>query len=121
MKYRIAILVLCFELILVTPSFAEVNVAQVTPPVIHVPEEPRSVLGAPQGYRYESRGRRDPFVNPIPKPPPVPVVVEVVPERPPGLKGALVKEVSLLGVFVAKDDPSMTRAILQVPGLKAPV
>jgi hypothetical protein len=37
------------------------------------------------------------------------------------LKGALVSEVALLGVFVAKDDASMTRAILQVPGMKAPV
>jgi hypothetical protein len=122
MKYRLVGLIFCFELMVTSPSFAaEANVQSTPPAVAHVPEEPLPVLGVPQGYRYESHGRRDPFVNPIPKPPPASVVAEVKPERPPGLKGALVSEVALLGVFVAKDDASMTRAILQVPGMKAPV
>ena len=32
------------------------------------PEEPIPVLAVPKDYRYTSHGRRDPFVNPIPKP-----------------------------------------------------
>src|SRR5436190_17886681 len=98
MKYRLAVLIFCFQLIVATPSFAEANVhaeANVqTQPVAQTPEEPRPVLAVPPGYHYETHGRRDPFVNPIPKPPPVPVVVEVKPDRPPGLKGAYVNDVS---------------------------
>src|SRR4051812_23903064 len=119
MKYLLAVPIFCFSLMLPLRSYAETNVPGA--PVAVVPEEPRPVLGVPQGYHYDMRGRRDPFVNPIPKAPPVLNVAEVKPERPPGLKGALVSEVALLGVLVAKDDPSMTRAILRVPGMKAPV
>src|SRR5881396_2398437 len=32
------------------------------------PQEPLPVLAVPKDYRYTPRGRRDPFVNPIPKP-----------------------------------------------------
>src|SRR5205823_11152412 len=32
------------------------------------PEEPPPVFAVPKEYRYNARGRRDPFVNPIPKP-----------------------------------------------------
>jgi len=120
MKYLIAVLILCFELMVTMPLFAETNVPSSTPVTV-VPEEPRPVLGVPQGYHYDSRGRRDPFINPVPKAPPVAVVTEVKPERPPGLKGALMSEVAVLGVLVARDDASMTRAILRVPGMKAPV
>jgi hypothetical protein len=119
MKYLIAVLILCFELMVTMPSFAETNVPSTAATV--VPEEPRPVLAVPQGYHYDSRGRRDPFINPVPKAPPVAVVTEVKPERPPGLKGALMSEVAVLGVLVARDDASMTRAILRVPGMKAPV
>src|SRR5437868_5613743 len=82
-------------------------------------QDPAPVLAVPPGYRYEPRGRRDPFVNPIPKPAPATApAAQLV--RPPGMKGALVEEVTVVGVFVAKD-ASMTRAILSVPGMKAPV
>ena len=62
---------------------------------IHVDGKPtagdatmRYMLFAPKDYKYDARGRRDPFVNPVPKPaasagPAAPVV------RPPGLKGVL--------------------------------
>jgi hypothetical protein len=37
------------------------------------------------------------------------------------LKGATVDEVTVSGLFVSKSEPSMSRAILLVPGLRAPV
>jgi len=120
MKTRLGVLIFCFELMVTSPSFGETNV-QPTAAAAHVAEEPRPVLAVPDGYRYESHGRRDPFVNPVPKPPAAAVAADVKPDRPPGLRGALVNEVAILGVLVAKSDPSMTRAILRVPGMKAPV
>jgi len=78
------------------------------PPPMHVP----------QGYKYDRKGRRDPFINPVPKPvaseddkPVVPAV------RPPGLKGVLVNEVNITGVVSAKD-PSQNVAVISAPGGK---
>lgn len=122
MKYRIAILILCAVTAFELSALAQVHV-QVPPAASVTPkgsDEPVPVLAVPQGYRYDARGRRDPFVNPIPKPAP-PAVPEAQAARPSGLKGALVEEVTVVGVFVSKDDASMTRVILQVPGVKAPV
>jgi len=121
MRQRLAILILCFGL-LAANAFAQGKAPAQPPskaPAAAAPEEPRPVLAVPQGYRYESHGRRDPFVNPIPKPPPGPKP-DAPPPRPPGMKGATVTEVSLVGVFIAKD-PAMTRAILKIPTMKAPV
>ena len=123
MKQRLAILILCFGLVVAATAHAQGKApAPQTPPktpAAAAPEEPRPVLAVPPGYHYDSRGRRDPFVNPIPKPPPGPKP-DAPPPRPPGVKGTTVAEVSLVGVFIAKD-PAMTRAILQVPTMKAPV
>src|SRR5262245_28620901 len=85
-------------------------------PQATVQVEPPPVLAVPAGYRYDPRGRRDPFVNPIPKPiepdKETPVVV-----RPPGLKGVLVAEAKLLGV-VSSREFAMTKVIIQAPGNK---
>jgi Tfp pilus assembly protein PilP len=77
-------------------------------------EDPPPALSVPAGYRYEPRGRRDPFVNPVPKPEragadetPVPVV------RPDGLPGVLVSEVKLSGI-VHSSDKTMNKAMLVV-------
>src|SRR5262245_39714069 len=79
------------------------------------PVEPVPVLSVPPGYRYDSNGRRDPFVNPIPKPveekDPPPVV------RPPGLKGVLISEAKLMGVVTSRE-ASMTKVIIVAPGNK---
>jgi Tfp pilus assembly protein PilP len=78
--------------------------------------EPPPVLAVPAGYRYEPRGRRDPFVNPIPKP----IEAEPAPPpvmRPPGLKGVLVAEAKLQGV-VSSREFSMTKVIILAPGNK---
>ena len=126
MKYRLAILLFCFELMVAFPVLAQTKApAQVqpkAPPAAPAPE-PLPALGVPEGYEYKPGGRRDPFVNPVPKPPPGPARADVPhePARPPGLKGATVEEVTLSGVFVSRSEPSMSRAILLVPGLRAPV
>jgi hypothetical protein len=76
-------------------------------------EDPPPALSVPPGYRYEPRGRRDPFVNPVPKQQggvqaePVPVI------RPDGLPGVLVSEVKLSGI-VHSSDKAMNKAMLVV-------
>jgi hypothetical protein len=74
------------------------------------------VLSVPPGYTYERSGRRDPFVNPVPKPAtPAPVVV--VRPRPPGLKGVMVSEAAIAGVVTSKE-PSMNVVVIKAPGNK---
>ena len=77
-------------------------------------EDPPPPLSVPAGYRYEPRGRRDPFVNPVPKTQggglaedPIPVV------RPDGLPGVRVSEVKLSGI-VHSTDNEMNKAMLVV-------
>jgi Tfp pilus assembly protein PilP len=70
-------------------------------------------LTVPVGFKYQAEGRRDPFVNPVPKP-----VAELAPDnkpliRPDGLPGVLVSEVRLTGIVRAAD-VAMTKAILSV-------
>jgi len=93
------------------PSQAQAPAPAAAPQV----EEPPPVLSVPSGYKYDARGRRDPFVNPIPKPktpePEIPVI------RPPGLKGVLVSEATLMGVVTSKE-PGMNKVVLQAPGNK---
>jgi hypothetical protein len=90
--------------------------AQEPPPAAQQPqEEPPPILTAPPGYKYDQRGRRDPFVNPIPKPaapePEVPVV------RPPGLRGVLISEATIIGIVTSRE-PQMNVAVIEAPGGK---
>jgi hypothetical protein len=84
-------------------------------------EESAPVLTVPKEYRYNSRGRRDPFVNPVPKPktatstPGAPAPAT----RPPGLKGVMVTEAQISGVVTSRE-PSMNVVIISAPGAKAP-
>src|SRR5262249_32199091 len=48
-------------------------------------EDPLPALFVPKNYRYNAGGRRDPFVNPVPKP--KGTLAAPTPLRPPGLKG----------------------------------
>lgn len=80
-------------------------------------EEPPPVLSVPKDYHYSAHGRRDPFVNPIPKPKGAAAVQ--APARPPGLKGVLVAEAAIVGVVTSKE-PSMNVVILSAPGVKTP-
>src|SRR5262245_55054573 len=99
-------------------SFAYLSHAQnQTPPVpATTPEEP-PVLAVPKGYHYNAHGRRDPFVNPVPKP--KKPVVQDPEKRPPGLKGLLVEEAQIAGVVTSRD-PGMNVVIISANGVKTP-
>ena len=77
-----------------------------------VPAEPPPPLAVPPGYSYQPRGRRDPFVNPLPKTPEGPVEEKVV-IRPDGLPGVLVSEVKLSGIIYSPVQ-TMKKAMLVV-------
>src|SRR5262249_58014746 len=79
--------------------------------------EDAPALSVPKDYRYNSRGRRDPFVNPVPKPKGIAAALE--PPRPPGLKGVALREALIAGVVTSKV-PSMNVVIISAPGAKAP-
>jgi hypothetical protein len=85
------------------------------------PEEPPSPLSVPKDYHYNGRGRRDPFVNPVPKPATVPNTAGG--PRPPdcpqsqGLKGVLVGQASIAGVVTSRE-AAMNIAIISAPGGK---
>jgi len=82
-------------------------------------EEPPPVLSVPREYRYNARGRRDPFVNPVPKP--VQRKVDGSPTQGPqckqGLKGVLVTQATISGVVTSRE-PSMNVVIIGAPGGK---
>jgi hypothetical protein len=82
-------------------------------------EEPPPVLSVPKDYRYNARGRRDPFVNPVPKLPEEKAVVKPPSARPPGLKGVLVQEAQVAGVVTSRE-PAMNIVIISAPGAKTP-
>jgi hypothetical protein len=77
-----------------------------------VPSEPPPPLAVPPGYSYQPRGRRDPFVNPLPKTPEGSVEDKVV-IRPDGLPGVLVSEVKLSGIIYSPVQ-TMKKAMLVV-------
>jgi hypothetical protein len=81
------------------------------------PEEPPPVLSVPKDYRYNARGRRDPFVNPVPKPVQRAAAAPQAPQCPQGLKGVLVSQATISGVVTSKE-PSMNIAIIGAPGGK---
>jgi hypothetical protein len=87
------------------------------PPVVE--EEPPPVLTVPKEYRYNARGRRDPFVNPVPKPKAAVVAAPPPTVRPPGLKGVLVAEAQIAGVVTSKE-PSMNVVVISAPGARTP-
>jgi hypothetical protein len=82
-----------------------------------VEDDPAPVLSVPEGFRYDQRGRRDPFVNPMPKPVAPPPEVPTI--RPDGLPGVLVAEAKITGIVTSKE-PGMTKAMINAPGRRAP-
>ena len=122
MMCKAALILICiFLLALSSTAFPQAQPQPAQPPQAQPPqpqEEPPPVLAVPKEYRYNARGRRDPFVNPIPKP------ANPSPGRPPaapncpqsqGLKGVLLAQTNIAGVVTARD-PSMTIVILAAPG-----
>lgn len=78
-------------------------------------EESQPVFSVPKNYKYSAQGRRDPFVNPVPKPTSSSPKLSIPKVRPPGLKGVLVSEASIAGVVTSKE-PSMTVVVIKAPG-----
>jgi hypothetical protein len=105
MMHRLSVLFFAFAAVAL-PAFSQ----QPKPQQNAAPPDAPPPLSVPAGYHYEPRGRRDPFVNPIPKPAEEEHAAPVV--RPPGLKGVLISEARLLGVVTARD-PMMTKAVIQ--------
>src|SRR5262245_42362635 len=102
-------------LVLVSGSTVFPQAQPQKPPVVE--EEPTPVLTVPKEYRYNARGRRDPFVNPVPKPK---IVVAPPPTvRPPGLRGVLIEEAQIAGVVTSRE-PSMNVVVISAPGARTP-
>src|SRR5215510_14155583 len=109
------VLLLSLALSVTVFSFAQTQ----TPPAPAAPqEEPLPALAVPKNYHYNSHGRRDPFVNPVPKPK-TSAVSSAVPKRPPGLRGILVEEAQIAGVVTSRE-PSMNVVIISAPGVRTP-
>lgn len=103
-------------LLVLVSSLAVVSQTQPQTPQV---EEPPA-LSVPKTYRYSARGRRDPFVNPVPKPKVAAAPVAAPPAvRPPGLRGVLMVEAQVAGVVTSKE-PSMNVVIIAAPGAKTP-
>src|SRR5580692_7088843 len=118
MMYRVLILFWILSQAISLTVFAQAPSAKPPAAAGAAPaEEPLPPLSVPKDYRYNPRGRRDPFVNPIPKPrveagraaPPTP------PIRPDGLKGVLVAEAQIAGIASSRE-PSMNVVTIAAPG-----
>jgi hypothetical protein len=113
MIYRISFFVVVLIFGLGLPAYPQAKPQ--TPP--ETEKEPPPPLAVPRDYKYNPRGRRDPFLNPIPPPPPAPPE-KVLPPRPAGLPGVMVSEAAIAGIVVSKQDPSMTVVSIAAPGGK---
>ena len=115
--FRNAVIFNLFVLLLSPMAFS-----QAQPPAPKPEETPLSPLAVPKDYHYNGRGRRDPFVNPVPKPVNAQPGVPGGP-RPPecpqaqGLRGVLIAQASIAGVVTSRE-PSMNIAIIGAPGNK---
>lgn len=84
------------------------------PPAQQQEERPRGPV--PPGYKYQPSGRRDPFVNPVPKRDPEAEQKAAIPVvRPPGLKGVLINELTIAGIVTSRE-PGMNVAAVLAPG-----
>jgi hypothetical protein len=107
--------------LLLAASVAQAGLAQTpapakgaTPPKQE--DEAPPAMAVPPAYKFETLGRRDPFVNPIPKP--VAPVAPAPASRPPGLKGVLVSEAAVTAIVVSREAPELTRVAITSPGNK---
>lgn len=113
MIFRIAVFTWFVWLALAAASNAGVQ-EQPVPSQDLEQENAPSVFTVPSGYTYEPRGRRDPFVNPVPAETAEPEVPTPA-VRPPGLRGVLVSETRIIGI-VTSTEPLMNVAVIQTSG-----
>ena len=117
MTNRTVILIFVLSLAGSLTAFSRVPQQPAAPAAQPPQEEPPVPLSVPKDYHYTARGRRDPFVNPVPKPvskaPPPPSIAA----RPQGPKGVLVEEAEVIGIVVSRER-SMNVVTIQAPGGK---
>jgi hypothetical protein len=110
MKYR----AIAFSVVLAA-AWSSLAFAQAPNTSSQLADEAPPVFSVPREYKYDSHGRRDPFINPVPKAagtkPAAPIV------RPPGLKGVLMAEATIAGVVTSRV-PSMNVVIINAPAGK---
>src|SRR5437762_7307779 len=110
-----------FILWILIAGLSPLGFSQAPAPPKPAEEPPPSPLAVPKDYHYNGRGRRDPFVNPIPKT--APKAQGPGGPTPPqcpqaqGLKGVLVGQASIAGVVTSRE-PSMNLVIIGAPGGK---
>ena len=118
MSYRTLILIFVLSLAGSVTVFSRVAQQPAAPAAQQPPQEELSPLAVPKDYHYNARGRRDPFVNPLPKPPtPVAQQAAAAAVRPPGLKGVQLSEAEIIGIVFSKE-PQMNVVTIQAPGGK---
>ena len=110
MMYRVSVFIFVLTAAWISAAFSKAG-KPAPPPA----EEPPPVLSVPKDYKYDARGRRDPFINPVPKPVSARPVIPSV--RPPGLKGVLIAEAAVAGVVTSRE-PSMNVVIINAPAGK---
>ena len=115
---RVFTLVSIATLALGLAGFLEAQAQKPPASTVQAEEQP-PVLSVPKDYHYNARGRRDPFVNPVPKPKITAASASLPPSRPAGLKGVLVDEALVAGVVTSKE-PAMNVVIISAPGVKTP-
>jgi hypothetical protein len=76
-------------------------------------EEAPPAMTVPPSYRFQVRGRRDPFVNPVPKPVAEEKPVAVAEDRPKGPKGVLLSEAQVAAIVVSQQAPELTRVLIR--------
>jgi hypothetical protein len=108
--YRVFVLTMVLIAMWSSPAFSQAGKPAAPPP-----QDPPPALAVPKDYKYDSRGKRDPFVNPVPKPVSATPVIPRV--RPPGLKGVLIAEANIAGVVTSRE-PSMNVVIINAPAGK---
>ena len=111
--YKTFLLILVLSVSLT--AFPEAPQQTLPVPAAALPEEPSPVLSVPKDYHYNARGRRDPFVSPVPKP--LEKALPAVTLRPAGLKGVLITEADIIGIVFSRE-PSMNLVTIQGPGGK---
>lgn len=117
--YRAIILLGVLSLAVSPMAFAQAPAAKpAAPAAAPPPEEPPPPLAVSKDYKYNQRGRRDPFVNPVPKPVQAQRASAPPPAaRPDGPRGVLVAEVQVVGI-VSSREPSMNVVTIAAPNGK---
>ena len=70
-------------------------------------------MTVPPSYRFAAGGRRDPFVNPVPRPAEEKPAAAVPENRPKGPRGVLLSEAQVAAIVVSQQAPELTRVLIR--------